>query len=180
MPPQLLTIGDQIAWSYANLARAHAALSEGATSYARHHHAIRAKLFKRLCSGEMAMRSLYDDERRKALGPRACAYCGDTDTLSIDHLIPRIRGGSDDGVNLVLACRCCNSGKGGLDLLEWYARHGSFPPLLLLRRYLKLVAARCASDGLLDIEMTAAAALALPFPIAALPCDFPPLASLRL
>lgn len=43
----------------------------------------------------------------------ACRYCGSTERLSIDHVVPRCRGGGDDEANLVVACRSCNSRKGG-------------------------------------------------------------------
>jgi 5-methylcytosine-specific restriction endonuclease McrA len=43
---------------------------------------------------------------------RVCRYCGATDRLTIDHVLPRRRGGSDDLSNLVVACRQCNSKKG--------------------------------------------------------------------
>ena len=85
-------MGDHIAWSYANLARASSALKDGAASYKTVHHMVRAKLFKGLKTGEMAMRTLYYDERTKMTVPRACSYCGSEDNLSIDHLIPRIKG----------------------------------------------------------------------------------------
>jgi len=42
----------------------------------------------------------------------SCRYCGSTDYLSIDHVVPRHQGGSDDEPNLVVACRSCNSRKG--------------------------------------------------------------------
>jgi 5-methylcytosine-specific restriction endonuclease McrA len=43
----------------------------------------------------------------------ACRYCGSTSWLSIDHVIPRAQGGSDEADNLVVCCRSCNSRKGG-------------------------------------------------------------------
>lgn len=43
-----------------------------------------------------------------------CAYC-DTRTrdLTIDHIIPRSRGGKSDFDNCVTSCKPCNSKKGG-------------------------------------------------------------------
>lgn len=41
-----------------------------------------------------------------------CRYCGSIRKLSIDHVVPRSQGGSDDEDNLVVACRSCNSRKG--------------------------------------------------------------------
>ena len=80
--PDIDTVGDHIAWSYANLARADAALQDESASYQRIHHIIRSKLFSGLKKGTMAMRSLYDDERIKMTAPKACCYCGSECTLS--------------------------------------------------------------------------------------------------
>lgn len=42
-----------------------------------------------------------------------CQYCGrKTGPLTIDHIIPRERGGSDQWDNLVTACQPCNLKKG--------------------------------------------------------------------
>lgn len=47
-----------------------------------------------------------------------CRYCGCPSTevrLGIDHVVPVVRGGTDDESNLVAACFDCNVGKGVLD-----------------------------------------------------------------
>ena len=42
-----------------------------------------------------------------------CAYCGATHLpLTLDHVIPRTRGGSNDWDNLVCCCTKCNNFKG--------------------------------------------------------------------
>jgi 5-methylcytosine-specific restriction endonuclease McrA len=42
-----------------------------------------------------------------------CQYCGKTDLpLTIDHIIPRSRGGEHTWENLITACPRCNSKKG--------------------------------------------------------------------
>jgi len=38
-----------------------------------------------------------------------------------DHVVPRVRGGSDDIENIVLACNDCNSEKGARTPDEWMA-----------------------------------------------------------
>ena len=44
---------------------------------------------------------------------RACAYCGYEDSImTVDHIIPRVRGGQDILENLLPACRRCNYSKG--------------------------------------------------------------------
>ena len=42
-----------------------------------------------------------------------CAYCGRSDLpLTIDHVLPKARGGTDSWENLVCACTSCNNKKG--------------------------------------------------------------------
>jgi 5-methylcytosine-specific restriction endonuclease McrA len=46
----------------------------------------------------------------------ACQYCGREHTsgdLTIDHVIPKVQGGSNDWGNVVACCRSCNVKKGG-------------------------------------------------------------------
>ena len=178
--PDIRTVREQIAWSYANLARAHAALTDGRSRYNQLDHMIRARLFKGLLSGRMAMRSLYDDERLKMTMPRGCAYCGSADRLSLDHLIPRCAGGADDADNLVLACRSCNSSKQGRDMLVWMEAQASFPRLMILRRYVKIVARRCDALEFLDEPLETFDESRVPFAIHALPHKFPALDQLVL
>ena len=45
-----------------------------------------------------------------------CQYCGAKSKLTIDHVIPRCRGGGDTWENLVVACSSCNTKKGSLML----------------------------------------------------------------
>ena len=40
-----------------------------------------------------------------------CQYCGSTSALTIDHIIPKSRGGDDTWENLVVACIKCNNKK---------------------------------------------------------------------
>lgn len=41
----------------------------------------------------------------------ACAYCG-ARADTVDHVLPRSRGGGDGWINLVAACQPCNARKG--------------------------------------------------------------------
>jgi 5-methylcytosine-specific restriction endonuclease McrA len=40
-----------------------------------------------------------------------CRYCGSTDNLEIDHIIPLALGGSNDPDNLQILCKKCNRKK---------------------------------------------------------------------
>ena len=41
-----------------------------------------------------------------------CVYCGSKENLTIDHVLPRSRGGKTKWTNLVTACKKCNAQKG--------------------------------------------------------------------
>jgi len=51
-----------------------------------------------------------------------CVFCGNTfliDNLTIDHIIPRSKGGSNNIANLVLACRPCNEDRAVAGFMEY-------------------------------------------------------------
>ena len=64
----------------------------------------------------------------------ACAYCGSTVTegaqLSLDHLKPYSKGGSNEASNLITCCSKCNSSRGNrsytkfADNVAGYLNHG--------------------------------------------------------
>jgi hypothetical protein len=67
-------------------------------------------------------------ERRLALYLRdgmACCYCGasveDGALLTLDHIRPSSRGGSNEASNLVTCCRRCNSARGTRPVTEFAA-----------------------------------------------------------
>lgn len=41
-----------------------------------------------------------------------CLYCGSTKNLTLDHMVPKSRGGDSSWTNLVTACMRCNTRKG--------------------------------------------------------------------
>jgi 5-methylcytosine-specific restriction endonuclease McrA len=48
-----------------------------------------------------------------------CQYCGSIKNLTIDHVMPRSRGGDNSWSNLVTACMPCNTHKGDRTPEEW-------------------------------------------------------------
>lgn len=48
-----------------------------------------------------------------------CAYCGSTERIEVDHIVPLIRGGRHVPENLAPACITCNRSKGDKLLEEW-------------------------------------------------------------
>lgn len=64
-----------------------------------------------------------------------CAYCGCLSAdLTVDHMQPKRRGGTQEIGNLILACRSCNSSKKNRTVeeyrewLAWQTRGGEFNP----------------------------------------------------
>ena len=57
----------------------------------------------------------------------SCIYCGKT-SESIDHVIPRSRGGLSITENCVPACLPCNGSKTDNDAFEWYRKQRFYDP----------------------------------------------------
>lgn len=175
---KITTVGELLHWSYANLAMAHSAITANAEKYGRTQFMIRSRLYSGLNKQTMSIGPLAEDERLKMVLPQACCYCGSGRFLSVDHLIPTKRGGANTGDNLVWACRSCNSSKCAQDALEWLIERNQFPPILLLRRYLKLAIAMCRERNLMDVPLSEAPEL--PFSLTAIPTSYPEPSNLRL
>jgi len=144
------TVRELIYLSYANLAMAHTAVDKKQESYGAFNYMIRARLLKGLKDGTMNMRTIFDDEKIKLQTGSICNYCGSVEKLTLDHIFPQKFGGQDEAENLIFACKSCNSSKGKRDLMEWMNLRGQFLPLMIIRRYLKLIFNYCNENGLLD------------------------------
>ncbi len=59
---------------------------------------------------------------KEKIAAGTCYYCGRTckpDELTMDHKIPLSRGGTSEKINIVAACRECNSRKKYMMPTEW-------------------------------------------------------------
>jgi 5-methylcytosine-specific restriction endonuclease McrA len=130
------TIGQSLYWAYANYAMACASVRHEKPGFQQIDFIVRNKTYYGLLRGTLQLGSFLKDEGYKMATSDHCCYCGDTNNLSIEHLIPRKRGGKHDPENLVMACRSCNSSKGSMDYLEWLAKNEGSIRWGLLRRYL--------------------------------------------
>ena len=59
----------------------------------------------------------------------ACVYCGATQPLAGDHIVPLSLGGSNALTNLAAACSPCNLSKASSTLEEWHARRAAVVPM---------------------------------------------------
>ena len=174
------TVREYLYWAYANLAMAHTAVDKKQTTYGRFNFMIRAKLYKGLITGSMNIRTLFDDEKIKLSIGTKCNYCDSTDKISLDHILAQVLGGKDEGDNLIIACKSCNSSKGKKDLMEWMNFRGEFLPLMIIRRYLKLTITFCIDNDFMDTKLSDLDLQEIPFKIHFIPINYPTPDKLRL
>jgi len=166
------TIGESLYWAYSNFVMFCASFRTSEhREYQTIDYIIRSKTYRDLTSGKIQITSLFIDEKFKMESAGGCAYCGESEHLSVDHLVSRKKGGTDDPANLVMACRSCNSSKGSLDYLEWVVNVWDFPNPHMLRRYLKMAISYCVENELMSVSLQRVTSLdpPLPFAIAFLP-----------
>jgi 5-methylcytosine-specific restriction endonuclease McrA len=61
---------------------------------------------------------------RRRIAPGRCHYCGrdvGAKALTLDHIVPLVRGGRSIRANMVPACKDCNNKKQSLLAWEWQA-----------------------------------------------------------
>jgi hypothetical protein len=68
------------------------------------------------------MSSRQSPEYKELLRAHGCAYCGEgVSGITLDHVQAKSAGGHDSRANIVPACLKCNSMKGSLGVVEFYA-----------------------------------------------------------
>jgi 5-methylcytosine-specific restriction endonuclease McrA len=67
-----------------------------------------------------------DRQKRFLLWDSSCAYCGTVGKMTVDHVQPVKHGGLDESLNIVPACRRCNSSKNASPVESWYRRQPFF------------------------------------------------------
>lgn len=82
--------------------------------------------------------------------------------------------------NIVYSCKSCNCSKNKNDLLVWYTNKDEFPPILVLRRYLKLAFMHFKDTAVFDLPISEIDNYTDIFRLDLLPYRFPQPASLRL
>ena len=58
-----------------------------------------------------------------------CAYCDkelDTKSATIDHIVPKFKGGHNVKSNMICSCSKCNRSKGSVLLEDWYNPSNSY------------------------------------------------------
>jgi hypothetical protein len=127
------TIEDLIFWQYAKI------ISESA-GYGKNQYGFIMNRFKKLVSGEINWSTSireYVKEREQTL----------------EHILPRSRGGPDTADNAVFVCRTCNCSKGDRRLYEWVGlKNRNKIPRIAEGKYLKLVYSIHEGNGTLNVS----------------------------
>lgn len=152
-PPRRMvkTVKDLIYWEYACLIADSAGFADN--------YGFVISRYKKLKSGEMSWSGTIKDFQKQMEKGSLCIYCGATENLTVDHIVPSSRAGIDPRIqallesqdNCVLACRTCNSQKSDRDAFQWYRdeERGDVPKLVR-SKFLKLVYRVHDTQGTLD------------------------------
>ena len=173
------SLSELLYWSYANLQMVDAACNMGKDTYDRTCYMIRSKAYKAYCEGRWKISDLYKQQMEKLQqSNHACAYCGKVfispKEATIDHIFPRIKGGSNEMENIVFACKTCNSSKDDKDMFGWYREHfNTFPSIYLTANYLKKIYLYAQANNLLNEELSTLDTLDLPFDWHCIPKKYP-------
>ncbi len=132
-PPVVKCIRDLIFWQYAKI------ISESAGAGKRQYGFVMDR-FKKLSSGEIVWSTSIREYVKEREKPEECIYCSAKTNLTLDHILPRSRGGPDTADNAVWVCKTCNSSKGDKRLYEWYTlEKRNELPRIAEGKYLKLL-----------------------------------------
>ena len=113
MPPGYVqTIEDEIFYEYAKLISRR--VLKGKINYR-----FVYDRFKALQSGDSTMSGTIREWQREQELPQECVFCGSSENLQVDHLIPRSRGGLDSADNTVWSCSTCNISRGNKGIFQW-------------------------------------------------------------
>lgn len=61
-------------------------------------------------------------DKESILNVICCLYCGSSENLHIEHIVPIAKGGTSEISNLTRACQRCNSYKGTFYIMDFFFR----------------------------------------------------------
>jgi len=147
LPPNAVkTIQDLIYWQYAKI------ISESA-GYGKRQYGFVMNRFKKLASGEIKWSSSIREYVKEREKKDVCIYCGKKTELTLEHILPRSRGGPHITDNAVFVCKNCNSSKCDKRLYEWFGlEKRNTIPRIAEGKYLKLIYSLHEHNGTLNLS----------------------------
>lgn len=88
-------------------------------------HSPKEYLFNLYATSSSEAKRLWKKQIREKWGNK-CAYCHSSEKLTIDHIVPHIKGGTDVLTNLVCCCEKCNRDKAHINWKQWYREQDFF------------------------------------------------------
>lgn len=146
MPPKAVkTLQDLLYWQYSKI------ISESA-GFGKNNYRFIMDRYKKLKSGEIEWSTSIREWIHERENQDQCIYCGELGNLTVEHMIPRSRGGPDHPDNAVWVCSACNTRKGDKRLYEYYGLDSRNElPRIAEGKYLKLLYQELESRDLLDM-----------------------------
>jgi hypothetical protein len=146
MPPSIVrTIRDEIYWQYSKL------ISKSA-GFGIDNRGFQMTTFLKLRDGKMKWSSAIGEYIKEHESKSACIYCGSTEKLTVEHILPSSRGGPNTADNAIFICKKCNSSKGAKRLYEWFGFDNKDKiPSIAEGKYLKLIFELHKQLGTLDL-----------------------------
>jgi hypothetical protein len=93
-PPAVKTLKDLLYWQYAKII-------SGSAGFGKSNHRFIMDRYKKLKSGEIEWSTSIREWVHERESPDICIYCGGGGPLTVEHMIPRSRGGPDHPDNAV-------------------------------------------------------------------------------
>jgi 5-methylcytosine-specific restriction endonuclease McrA len=116
-----------MAWRAANLDRYNAAHKAWAINNPERCNEILRRRRARLRVARQFIQITYKQKcQRFLLWNNCCSYCGKDGKTTVDHVLAIKHGGLDEPLNIVPACRSCNSSKHASPVESWYRRQPFF------------------------------------------------------
>lgn len=145
-PPYVTTIKEEILYEYAKLISR--SVFKGQINYR-----FVSDRFKALRDGQATMSGTNREWQREQELPKECVFCAAAETLQVDHLIPRSRGGPDSADNIVWSCTTCNASRGDQGVFQWLGlKRKDKLHRLVAGKYLKELLDLHSERGTLDIN----------------------------
>ena len=176
--PEFKSFGEYLYWAYANLQMMDYALSAGKAKFDAPCFSVRAKAYKAYKEGRWHIHDLLENNIAKIQSPNVCWYCGkkvdNPKELTIDHIIPRSKGGDNSMDNIFMVCKTCNSSKRDMDVMEWFfTQREEFPPLAVIAHYIKQIYLYASGNNLMDKPLDEVCQIELPFNPEFIPIEYP-------
>lgn len=147
MPPSAVKSGrDLIFWQYVKI------ISQSSGFGKKNYGFIMSK-YKELQSGKIHWSTSIREYLKEKEDPNRCIYCGTEGELTLEHILPRSKGGPDIPDNAIMVCKHCNSAKGGKRLFEWKGLDAKDEHHRIAEgKYLKLLYHMHEEKGTLDVK----------------------------